>query len=195
MVSSQFDPGDSVETSGGPLGRALDQEGFLITHDEDDASITAAETADTATEGEIERLANAAVDNVLDEFIDLFNARDFDALTELLAPEVEAPFLDAGSAPDTAEGLSDLVLRYPTMILTRGELGTDPVVGVWIFRQGDDAYGLAGYLTALMTDDEEPVIERLQLVDELDDTEDLVVETPDADEIPEWEALADRDQF
>jgi hypothetical protein len=195
MVSSQFDPGDSDEIAGDPLGHALDQGGLLTTHDEEDADISASETADGSTEGEVERLENAAIDNVLDEFVDLVNARDFDAVLELCIAEVEAPFLDAGSAADVADGLADLVLRYPTMILTRGELGDDPVIGVWIFRQGEDAYGLAGYLTALLTDDDEPLIERLELVDELDDEEDLVVETPDADEIPEWEALADRDQF
>ena len=194
MASSQFDPAAEAN-SADPLGHALDQDGLLLTHDEDDGSISASEVADASTDGEVERIQNAAIDNVLDEFVDLVNARDFDGVTELFATDVEAPFLSASSAQDISDGLNDLLLRYPTMVLTRGELGDDPVIGTWLYRQDHDEYALAGYLTVLATDEEEPLIERIELVDELDDAEDLVVERPDPEDIAEWQALADRDQF
>lgn len=194
MDSVDFDPRDTGSLPGGPANAEFD-EPLLSTHDESDADISVSYSADQFTSGEADRIENAAADNVLDSFIELVNARDFEAVCDLMAEDAEAPFLDATTAAGIAEGLGDLVLRYPTLVLTRGELGTEPIVATWIFHQDHDAYGLAGYFTAGWSDGDEPLIERLEYVEEFDDPDDLLVEAPEESEIPEGQAFADREQF
>jgi hypothetical protein len=128
----------------------------------------------------------AVFDNVLDEFVDMFNARDLDGLGELLATDAEAGFLGESSGTGVIEGVNDLFLRYPTLLATRGDLGPEPIVLVWIFDQDLDRFDPLGYLTLDVSDAGEGQIRRVEYVDEVPDSEDLVVETPERADLPEW---------
>ena len=68
----------------------------------------------------------------LDEFVDYFNARDLEAIRELLDGEVSAPFFGGNGHDSVMQGVGELVLGYPGIVVTRGELGEEPVVVAWI---------------------------------------------------------------
>lgn len=141
----------------------------------------------TPPDVEAQIIDNVDLDNVLDEFVELVNGRDLDGLSDLLASDAEADFLSETSREGVVDGFSDLFLRNPTLLLTRGDLGPEPIVAVWAFDFEGDRFDLSGYMTLDIGDSEDALILRISYVDELADTDDLVVESPDRSELPEWE--------
>lgn len=73
--------------------------------------------------------------DAIDAFNEAFNARDLDALLEVVADEVEAPGL-GGDRANLAGAVEDVWDQRPTAILTRGDLGGQPVAILWDI--GDD---------------------------------------------------------
>lgn len=142
----------------------------------------------------IRRIDNAELDNILDEFVDVLNGRDPDGLSELLAADVETGFLGESSRDGVVDGFNDLFLRYPTLMVTRGEIGSDPIVAVWIFDREADLFDPFGYMTLETSDDEEALIQRIDYIDELPDSEDVVVEVPERSELGEWEDWSELDE-
>lgn len=140
------------------------------------------------------RIDNAVLDNILDEFVDVFNGRDLDGLSELLAADAEAGFLGESSRPGVVDGFNDLFLRYPTLLVTRGESGSDPIVAVWIFDREADLFDPFGYMTFETSDNKEALVERIGYIDEFFDSEDLVVEVPERSELGEWEDWSELDE-
>jgi hypothetical protein len=132
------------------------------------------------------RIENADLDNVLDELVDVINGRDMDGLAELLAANAEAGFLDSYSRDEVVSGFNDLLFRNPTMILTRADYGSDPIAALWVFDSDADSFDPFGYMTLEVDETDEGLIERLDLVDEVENQDDLVVELPDKTELPEW---------
>jgi hypothetical protein len=133
------------------------------------------------------------LEDLLDEFVELVNARDLDGLAEVLKPDVVADFLDSTSRFGVIDELSELVLRNSSLTLTRGELDLEPVAALWVLDQEKGVYDLIGFLTFEMSDSGD-LIQRMDYVDELPGVEDLVVETPDCLEIPEWEVWSAYDE-
>lgn len=137
---------------------------------------------------------NVSLDNALDEFVDLINGRDFEGLRDLLAPDVEADFLGETTREGVIEGFNDLLLRNSTLLVTRGDLGSKPIVVVWIFDFETDRFDLSGYMYVEVSESDDAVIEQISYVEELADTDDLVVESPDRTELPEWEDWSELDE-
>ena len=158
----------------------------VVIHDESDDEADA--TDDGPSEG-----PDPDLDNLVVEFVDLFNARDMEALAELFSADAEARFLHEASRPGVIEGIEDLVFRHPDVVTTRGDLGTDPVAAAWLLDADADHYRLCGYFAFDIADDEIPLIGRIELVEELPD-DSLVVETPDDSERPEWEDWTAQDE-
>jgi hypothetical protein len=140
------------------------------------------------------RIANADLDNTLDEFVDVLNGRNLDSLSDLLAPDAEASFLGESSRAGVVDGLNDLILRYPTLLVTRGDIGLDPIVAVWLFDREADRFDPFGYFTLQTTESGEGLIQRVVYGEELPDNEDVVVETPDRSDLPEWEDWSKLDE-
>jgi hypothetical protein len=151
-------------------------------------------SSDFFSDDQTRRIDNAELDNTIDEVVDVLNGRDLDGLSELLAADVEAGFLGESSRDGVVDGLNDLFLRYPTLLVTRGEAGPDPIVAVWIFDRVGDRFDPFGYMTFQMSDDEPGLIQRVEYIDELPDSEDLIVETPERSELPEWEDWSELDE-
>lgn len=118
----------------------------------------------------------------LDAFVEIFNAGDFDSLGELIHDDASAPFFDAVSAAAIVDAAADLMLRYPGLVTTRGEVGVEPVVVLWI--PGEEGYRRVGYFNFTFTDDDEPLIDYIGYSED-QYAEDLLAEEPDAGEIPE----------
>ncbi|MEX1091693.1 MAG: hypothetical protein WEF28_00920 [Acidimicrobiia bacterium] len=126
-------------------------------------------------------------DNSLVGFVERFNARDWEGVSDLLAEDVTSDFFQATTAEDLIEGMIDLMLRYPTLVVTRGDLGHDPVAAAWLLDQDLERYGLVGYFRIELDDNDEPLIANLEYIEEVPNTPDAVFEPPESTEIDEWE--------
>ncbi len=126
-------------------------------------------------------------DNSLVGFVETFNARDWEGVSDLLAEDVTSDFFQATTAEDLIEGMIDLMLRYPTLVVTRGDLGHDPVAAAWLLDQELERYGLVGYFRIELDEGDEPLIANLEYIEEVPDTPDAVFESPEGTEIDEWE--------
>lgn len=130
---------------------------------------------------------SVARDNSLVGFVDTFNSRDWEGVSDLLAEDVTSDFFQATTAEDLVEGMIDLMLRYPTLVVTRGDLGHDPVAAAWLLDQDLERYGLVGYFRIEVAESDEPLIANLEYIEEVPDTPDTVFEPPEGTEIDEWE--------
>lgn len=137
---------------------------------------------------------NAELDNVLDEFVDVVNARDLEGLDQLLAPEAEAGFLGEFSESGVLDGFNDLFLRYPSLMVTRGDIGVEPIVVAWLFNQEADRFDPVGYFTLEVSDSEETQILRVEYGEELPDSDQLVVETPARSDLQEWDDWSEHEE-
>lgn len=127
----------------------------------------------------------------LDELVDYFNARDLDGFSELLDAEISAPFFGGSGRETVMQGLGELILGFPGIIVTRGELGEEPVVVAWIPGQQRN-YQRTGYFRFTFVDgdpidDGELLVEHIDYSDEIDDGS-LLAEEPDASDLAEWES-------
>ncbi len=126
-------------------------------------------------------------DNSLVGFVERFNARDWEGVSDLLAEDVTSDFFQATTAEDLIEGMIDLMLRYPTLMVNRGDLGHDPVAAAWLLDQDLERYGLVGYFRVEVDEGDEPLIANLEYIEEVPDTPEAVFEQPEGTEIDEWE--------
>jgi hypothetical protein len=171
----------------------LDFESDPITKvDEDDIAAADPEKALAPTgkpspTAPLPELYSVELNNTLVGYVETFNARDWEGVTDLLAEDATSEFFQAANAEDLIEGITDLVLRYPTLVVTRGDLGNDPVAAAWLLDQELDRYGLVGYFRFGLDDGDEPLIENLEYIEELPDTPNAVFEPPEASDIAEWD--------
>lgn len=142
-----------------------------------------------------EMATDPAAENAVDAFIDLFNARDLEGIGELLFAEVTSEIFEGASRDEVLGGMGDFVLRFPTLILTRGELGVEPVAAAWVVE--DQSYRPVGYFSFAFEDGQsgEALIEHIQYVETGDsELDEILFEEPDPDEIAEWEDWAAWDE-
>ena len=149
-----------------PVSVYEDYEPELVANDED--------TVDTG--------ADPVAESTLVEFVERFNARDVDGLEELLADDAEADLLSARGRDDLVEGLMELWERYPSLLLTRGEVDDEPVAAAWVADTEREDFDLVGVLR-FEWDDGADHVARIDLVEA---PEGAVLERPDPSELPEW---------
>lgn len=178
-----------MQTDAFDRGPSLDEETIVEILEEDEVDPPAAPMSDDPAH----RIAAADLDNSLDEFVDAFNARDLELLAELIAPDVEADLVGASSRDEALGGFDDLILRNPTLLLSRGDLGPEPIAVAWVFDLDTDDFRALGYVTVDLDDSTESLIQRIVYVDELPDTDELVMETPDRDDLSEWVEWVEQD--
>lgn len=191
MDPREFDPDDETV--------ATDEADPVVDFEEDPIEISDSnESEDTETDihpDDPEHLIeNAELDNALDEFVDIVNGRDLEGLGELLAADVRADFLGEVSRDGVVDGFNDLFLRNPTLLVTRADLGSEPLAAVWTFDVEADRFDPMGYMSLEMSEDDSGSILRIEYVDELGDTEDLVVESPERSDLPEWDEWTEVDE-
>lgn len=165
----------------------FDVDPVVIWDDEED------KVADSTDLGP-EAVTDPDLDNAVIEFVDVFNARDFDGLVELFAPGAEAFFLGESTSDGIASALADMVFRYPNLVVTRGDIGLSPVVPAWLLDPDTDGYRFAGLFTFELFDKADGLIGRLEYV-EGDPDEDAVFEIPDDSERAEWDDWSTQDEI
>jgi hypothetical protein len=149
---------------------------------------------DEGWEDQESRIENADLDNATDEFVDLANGRDLDGLSDLLAADVTAEFLGGMSRQEVVDGFGDLFLRYPTLLTTRADLGSEPIIALWTFDHETDHFDQFGFLFFELSESADGLVDRITYAEEVPDTEDLVIEIPDRGDLPEWEEWAELDE-
>ncbi len=122
--------------------------------------------------------------DLIDEFIEFFNARDLDSIGSMLAADVEAEFVHSIGSVGALIGLEELFLREPLVLLTRGDADGDALAVVW--HPGGGGHLTVGYLAFEFTDGDPGEITRIEYLDELN-ADDLVVEEPGEVTAEEWE--------
>ena len=130
---------------------------------------------------------NPVEENILDEFVDLLNAQDFEAIGVFVSEDITSDFFDAAGRQGVLEGFASLHLRYPGLVYTRGELGDEPVVVAWTLGE-DRTYRQMGFLTFTFiegVEHSEGAIEYINYDDSLADQTELLAEQPDIDDAAE----------
>jgi hypothetical protein len=122
--------------------------------------------------------------DLIDEFIEFFNARDLDSIGTMLASDVEAEFVHSIGSAGALVGLEDLFMREPLVLLTRGDADGDALAVVW--HPSGEGHQTVGYLAFEFTDDDPGELTRIEYLDELN-ADDLVVEELDEVVAEEWE--------
>lgn len=123
--------------------------------------------------------------DAIDAFTEAFNARDLDAVLDLVADDVEAPGL-GGDRTNLPSALGDLWDRHPTAILTRGELDGTPVAVLWDVGEDGHWWRLAPVLFDGVADGRLAMVE---LTDDPDTAAAATAAAPDDefDEGARWE--------
>ena len=119
----------------------------------------------------------SGLDALIDAFVEAYNARDLDALDELLAEDAELPgFGDDREGFERA--VEELWERRPNSTMTRGEIEGEPVAVMWVL--GDDA---TWWRSALVTFEptSETELAVVELVEEGVELEQVVAEEPDTE--------------
>ena len=139
---------------------------------------------------EADATADAAAESVLDEFVDYFNARDFDGLATLVDDDATVPMFPESGKIGAISGFADLALRNPGLVFTRGELGEEPVAVAWSPAPGHE-YRRMGYLAFTFTEtDGETLIEHAVYDDQPEGVDGVLAEEPDPEDMGEgdtWE--------
>lgn len=130
-------------------------------------------------------LADDVLDNVaeidtdvVDAVAEAFNARDLDALLEVVAADGEAPGLLGGDRESLAEAVESLWHRRPTCCVTRGRVD-DVVVGVLWEHDGLAWWPLATVHVADLDDD--GMVGVLEFSDDASLLDEVEAESPDQD--------------
>lgn len=131
--------------------------------------------------------------DVVDAIAEAFNARDLDALLDVVAADGEAPGLLGGDRESMAEALEGLWHRRPTCSITRGRVD-EVVVGVLWEHDGGSWWPLA---TVHVNDlDDDGLVGVLEFSDDASLLDEVDAEGPDQDleegaRWAEWEEGAD----
>lgn len=179
MADAGGEVGRAGELRGEPLGVELgfdrvDREGIHL--EEPDAIRLEEQYVD------VDHVARyGGLEDLIDGFIDAYNAHDFDSLFELLADEVELPGLgiDRSGFSAAVEGFWD---ERPNAVLTRGLLEDRPVAVLWDMGDGDVWCRVT--LFAFDSADDEDEIGLVELIDDATAIEAAETDEPEPD-VPE----------
>ncbi|GBD84413.1 hypothetical protein BMS3Abin02_00806 [bacterium BMS3Abin02] len=128
------------------------------------------------------------IEDFRDALVDAFNARDLDGVGELLGEEVTSDVFDGVGVEAALHGLSDLWIRYPLLVASRGDCEGDSVIALW-FPGEEGKFRSVGFLELTI---EDGAIEHVTYID--DDEAELTAEPPDESELAEWFDWAEWDR-
>ncbi len=126
-------------------------------------------------------LDDVDLETLRDAFIEAFNARDLDAILDLVADDVEVPDLPGEGREALSEEMQAVWERSPAVILTRATVdGNTSAVG-WL--PGED--GRWSRSTLVTFDDERGLLTLVQMPDGPDDLERAGAEHPGGEPLDE----------
>ena len=87
----------------------------------------------TPADGEREPdLDDADLETLRNAFVEAYNARDLDAILELVSTGVELPDISGDGRDAFAEGLQAACARSPVVVLTHASVENAPAVVAWL---------------------------------------------------------------
>jgi hypothetical protein len=137
---------------------------------------------------EPESVHEPEAENFRDALVDAFNARDLDGIAELVSDSVTSDVFEGVGIDAALEGLSDLWMRYPSLVATRGDCENDCVVALWLLDE-EGVFQSMGFLELTIEEDQ---IEHVTYID--DDDADFHAEPPDDEQAEEWLDWAEWDR-
>lgn len=129
-----------------------------------------------ATDGD----GDGSFDELVEAFVEAYNAHDLDVMIGLFAADVELPGI-GNDADGFAAAISDVWDRRPLSILTRGELDGRPAAVFWDVNdegQWDGPWRRLAFLTFEPSDDGEN-LGLMELVDDGTQAEDVNTSPPE----------------
>lgn len=133
-------------------------------------------------------------EDLRDEFVGAFNARDLDAVLGVVRADVECPDRGVHDAHELADELSAIWARSPGALLTRGFIDGEPCAVAWLpdedgcwTRAALVRLGVAGLGSR------RPLIDVVGLPDDPDSLDRVEADDPDGEELDEGSAWAEWD--
>jgi hypothetical protein len=122
-AEAQLDRFDDLPSSNGAISGAVHAHDYGMHVDDPDTDLL----DDDLDVG----LRDDAEADAIDAVADAFNARDLDALLDIVARDGEAPGLLGYDVDNLPQAIQDLWRRRPTVCLTRGTAATEHVGVLW----------------------------------------------------------------
>jgi hypothetical protein len=173
---------DRVVGGQGPLRDGVATDGYGFHEDDPDADLL----DDDLDAG----LRDDAAADAIDAVADAFNARDLEAVLEVLAPDGEAPGLLGYDRDNLPAAIEDLWQRRPTVFLCRGR-AEDAHVGVLWEHDGEQWWQLA---VVHVDDVEDGRIGVIEVSDDAALLESVACEPPDPDDLVEGSRWSEWDE-
>jgi hypothetical protein len=122
-------------------------------------------------------LDDADLETLRDAFVEAFNARDLEAILELVSEDVETPDLSGDGDKALAEELQAVWERSPTTILTRAIVDDAPAAVAWL----PDESGLWTRAGLMTFDSDRGRLTVVEMPDDADALERALAEDPIGD--------------
>ncbi|MGH8932957.1 MAG: nuclear transport factor 2 family protein [Egibacteraceae bacterium] len=126
-------------------------------------------------------LDDVDLETLRDAFIEAFNARDLDAVLDLVADEVEVPDLVGEGREALSEEMQAIWERSPAVILTRAIVDGNPSAVGWLPDQ-DGSWSRSALVTF---DDERGLLTLVEIPDDPDDLARAKAEDPGGEPLDE----------
>lgn len=130
------------------------------------------------------------LENLREEFVAAFNARDLDAVLGLVSPDVECPDIPGDGAEALAEEIESIWARSPGGILTRAFLDGSPCAVGWL----PDEDGLWSRAALVCFDTQDGQISVVAMPDDADTLDRAEAEEPTGEELDEWSDWSEWDR-
>ncbi len=180
--------GSEVGRAGGPVGEPLTFELGLDRIDRDGIHVEEPDKLPLDEQYvDLEHVARyGSLEDLIDGFVEAYNAHDLEGVTDLLAPDAELPGLghDLAGFPSAIERLWD---ERPNAVLTRGRLEERPVAVLWDVGEGGAWVRVA--LLDFDGSDDDGQLELVELIDDAVTVEQAQADAPEPDlvEGARWE--------
>ena len=157
------------------------EDGFRVVDGDPDPEEPSLEVPLAELDGDGER------ETLRDAFVEAFNARDLEAVLDVVHPDVECPDRGATSAADLADQLTAIWHRSPGAILTRAFLDGAACAVAWL----PDDDGCWSRAALVCFEAEDGLIRLLDLADDPDGLDQAEADDPDGEELDEGASWAE----
>jgi hypothetical protein len=165
---------------------ALTEDGLTVVDETDSQAHDGAEAEGTVSE----RAVDGELQNLRDAFVEAFNARDLEAVTAIVQPDVECPDIGGDGVDVLAEELQAIWERSPGAILTGGFMDGVPCAVGWL----PDEDGCWSRAALVCFDHDDGLLNLVSLPEDADTLERVEVEEPTGEELDEWQDWSEWDR-
>lgn len=130
------------------------------------------------------------LEDLRDEFVDAFNARDLDAVLAIVHEDVETPDAEGDGAASFADELGAIWQRWPGALLTRAFLDGSACAVAWL----PDEDGCWSRAALVCFDAEGGLLTLVAVPDDANALDRVEADDPTGDELEEWHDWSEWDR-